>query len=103
MKNMGNLLRQAQQMQSKITILQKELEKRELEISIGGGAVQVRVNGKQEILDIKIHRECVNPTDVDTLQELIKTAVNKAVKESQDMVSNAMSEITGSANIPGIF
>ena len=103
MKNMGNLLKQAQQMQSKLATLQKELELREIESSTGGGMVKVKVNGKQEILDIKIHRDCVDPTDVQTLEELVKTAVNQAVGESQEMVSSAMSKITGGANIPGLF
>ena len=102
-KNMNNLLRQAQQMQLKVTALQKELESRELEVSSGGGAVVMIVNGKQEILKIKLNPECVDPNDVEMLEELIKTGVNQAVKESQDMVSNAMSKVTGGLNIPGLF
>ena len=102
-KNMNNLLRQAQQMQLKVTALQKELESRELEVSSGGGAVVMIVNGKEEILKIKLNPECVDPNDVEMLEELIKTGVNQAVKESQDMVSNAMSKVTGGLNIPGLF
>ena len=102
-KNMNNLLKQAQQMQLKVTALQKELEARELEVSSGGGAVVMTVNGKQEIIKIKIDPECVDPNDVEMLEELIKTGVNQAVKESQDMVSNAMSKVTGGLNIPGLF
>ena len=102
-KNMNNLLKQAQQMQMKVTALQKELESRELEVSSGGGAVVIKINGKQEILKIKINPECVDPSDVEMLEELVKTGVNQAVKESQDMVSNAMSKVTGGLNIPGMF
>jgi len=102
-RNMNNLLKQAQQMQTKMTALQKELEARELETSSGGGMVKVKVNGKQEILDLAIDKECVDPNDVEMLQELVKTAVNQAVKESQDMVSDAMSKVTGGLNIPGLF
>ena len=102
-RNMNNLLKQAQQMQTKMTALQKELESRELETSSGGGMVKVKVNGKQEILDLVIDKECVDPSDVEMLQELVKTAVNQAVKESQDMVSDAMSKVTGGLNIPGLF
>ena len=102
-KNMNNLLKQAQQMQLKVTALQKELEAREFEVSSGGGAVVMTVNGKQEIIKIKIDPECVDPNDVEMLEELIKTGVNQAVKESQDMVSNAMSKVTGGLNIPGLF
>lgn len=102
-KNMNNLMKQAQQMQQKMTMLQKELETRELETSSGGGMVKIKINGKQEILELKIDKECVDPSDVETLEELVKTGVNQAVKESQDMVSNAMSKVTGGLSIPGLF
>jgi DNA-binding YbaB/EbfC family protein len=102
-KNMQNLMKQAQQMQQKITTLQKELESREFETSSGGGMVKIKINGKQEILEMKIDKECVDPNDIETLEELVMTGVNQAVKESQEMVSSAMSKITGGMNIPGLF
>ncbi len=101
MKNMNQLLKQAQQMQAKMSTLQNELAEREIESSSGGGMVKVKVNGKQEILAITINKECTD--DVEMLQELVKTAVNQAIKESQEMVSSAMSKITGGINIPGMF
>lgn len=103
MKNMNQLLKQAQVMQSKIANLQNELNTREVEASAGGGMVKVTVNGKQEVMAIKINKECVDPSDVEMLEELVKTAVNQAVKESQTMVSTAMSKITGGAHVPGLF
>jgi DNA-binding YbaB/EbfC family protein len=103
MKNISQLMKQAQQMQSKMANLQTELAERVIESSSGGGMVKVKVNGKQEILSITINRECVDPEDVATLEELVKTAVNQAMKESQEMVSSAMSKITGGMNIPGLF
>lgn len=103
MKNMNNLLKQAQQMQTKLASLQKELEAREIETTTGGGAVKIKINGKQEIIELSIDKECVDPTDVEGLEDLMKTAINQAVKESQDMVSNAMSKVTGGMNIPGMF
>jgi len=102
-KNLNNLLRQAQQMQQKMATLQKELEQRELDVSAGGGAIKIKINGKQEILSLKIDKECVDPNDVGTLEELVQTAVNQAVKESQTMVSSAMSKVTGGLSIPGMF
>lgn len=102
-KNMGNLLKQAQQMQQKISTLQKELEGRELETSTGGGMIKIKINGKQEIIDIQIAKEALEDSDVEMLQELMKTSVNQAIKESQDMVSSAMSKVTGGMNIPGLF
>lgn len=102
-KNMNALMKQAQQMQQKMATLQKELEARELETSSGGGMIKVKVNGKQEVLAISINPECVDPSDVETLEELVLTGVNQAIKESQDMVSNAMSKVTGGLSIPGLF
>ncbi len=100
---MKNLMKQAQQMQTKLATLQNELATREVEASSGGGMVKVKVNGKQELLEISINKECVDPDDIEMLEELVKTAINQAMKESQDMVSNAMSKVTGGLNIPGLF
>jgi DNA-binding YbaB/EbfC family protein len=101
--NMNNLMKQAQQMQAKLAMLQNELAEREVEASAGGGMVTVKVNGKQQLLSISINKECVDPNDVSTLEELVFTAVNKAMKDSQDMVQQAMSKVTGGMNIPGLF
>jgi hypothetical protein len=103
MKGMQNLMKQAQQMQQKMSTLQKELETREMETSSGGGMIKIKITGKQQILAITINKECVDPNDVASLEDLVKTAVNQAIKESQDMVSGAMSKITGGINIPGMF
>ncbi len=101
--NMNNLMKQAQQMQAKLAMLQNELAEREVESSAGGGMVKVKVNGKQQLLSISIDKECVDPNDVATLEELVFTAVNQAMKDSQDMVQQAMSKVTGGMNIPGMF
>jgi DNA-binding YbaB/EbfC family protein len=85
MKNMNNLMKQAQQMQAKLATLQKELETREVESSSGGGMVKVKVNGKQELLSIEINKDCVDPNDVEMLEELVMTAINQGLKESQEM------------------
>jgi len=103
MKGLQGLMKQAQQMQQKMATLQKELEGRELETSSGGGMIKIKITGKQQILSISINKECVDPNDVGGLEELVKTAVNQAIKESQDMVSGAMSKVTGGMNIPGLF
>ncbi len=103
MKGLQGLMKQAQQMQQKMSTLQKELEQREFETSSGGGMVKIKINGKQQIISLSINKECVDPNDVESLEELIKTAVNQSVKESQDMVSQAMSKVTGGLNIPGLF
>jgi len=96
-------MKQAQQMQSKLATLQNELSTREIESSAGGGMVKVKVNGKQQVLSITINKECVDPNDVASLEDLVLTAVNQALKESQDMVQQAMSKVTGGLNLPGMF
>ena len=101
--NISQMMKQAQQMQAKMAALQNELATREVEASAGGGAVKVKVNGKQELLSIKISKEAVDPNDVETLEELVFTAVNQAMKQSQEMVTSAMSKITGGMNLPGMF
>lgn len=103
MSNMNQMLKQAQQMQLKLASLQKELDSREFEATSGGGMVKAVVNGKQELVKISISKECVDPNDVEMLEELVKTALNQALKTSQDTVSNAMSKITGGLSIPGLF
>jgi DNA-binding YbaB/EbfC family protein len=101
--NIQNMMKQAQQMQAKLATLQNELAARELDVSVGGGAMKVRISGKQEILSIKLSPDAVDPNDVATLEELVMTGINQAIKESQDMVSSAMSKITGGMNLPGMF
>ncbi len=103
MANINQMMKQAQQMQSKMGALQKELDTREFEASSGGGMVKAVVNGKQELISININKECVDPDDVEMLEELVKTAVTQALKESSETVSNAMSKVTGGLNIPGLF
>ena len=102
-KGLNNIMKQAQQMQSKLATLQKELDARVTEISSGGGMVKIKINGKHEIVEFKLSPECVDPGDIATLEDLIKTAVNQAIKESQTMVSSAMSKVTGGISIPGLF
>ncbi|MBT8352031.1 MAG: YbaB/EbfC family nucleoid-associated protein [Deltaproteobacteria bacterium] len=102
MKGMGNMMKQAQKLQSKMMKLQDELADRTVETSSGGGMVKVVSNGKQQIVSIEIEKEVVDPEDVEMLQDLILAAVNDALTKSQDMVSSEMSKLTGGLNIPGM-
>ena len=65
--------------------------------------VTVVFNGGQELLKITINKEVVDPEDIETLQDLVMSAVNSGLKKSQDMVQEEMSQITGGMNIPGMF
>lgn len=102
-KGLGNIMKQAQQMQARIARVQQELESREVEASAGGGMVTARVNGKQQLLDLKIEKAVVDPEDVEMLQDLVLAAVNEGLKQSQQMVQEEMSKVTGGMNLPGMF
>lgn len=97
-----NLMKQAQQMQAKLARVQDELKTREVEATAGGGMVTARVNGAQEVLAIRIEREIVNPDEADMLQDLVKAAVNEALRKSREMVAEEMGKITGGMGIPGL-
>jgi len=102
-RGLGNIMKQAQQMQARIARVQQELEAREVEAAAGGGMVVARVNGKQQLLELKIEKAVVDPEDVEMLQDLVLAAVNEAVKKSQDMVQAEMAKVTGGMNLPGLF
>ncbi|MFK5927530.1 MAG: YbaB/EbfC family nucleoid-associated protein [Desulfuromusa sp.] len=102
-KGLGNIMKQAQQMQAKIARVQQEVENKEVEATAGGGMVTARANGKQQLLDLKIEKDVVDPEDVEMLQDLVLAAVNEAIKKSQEMIQEEMSKVTGGMNIPGMF
>ena len=97
----GNIMKQAQQMQCKMAEMQEEMANKKVEASAGGGMVTAVVNGKQQLLDLKIEPAAVDPDDVEMLQDLV-VAVNEAIKQSQQMAQEEMSKITGGLNIPGL-
>lgn len=101
--NMNNLIKQAQKMQENMQKMQLELEAKEIEASVGGGAVTVKVNGKKEVLDITIKPEVVDPDDIEMLQDLVLSAINEALRSVDDMQAAQMSKATGGMNIPGLF
>ena len=101
--NMQSMLKQAQKMQEDMANLQAELEEREYEVAAGGGVVNVKINGKKEILSVKIEPEVVDPDDIETLEDLITAAVNEAIKKVETVSQSEMSKITGSMSLPGMF
>ena len=98
--NMNNLIKQAQKMQADMQKQQEELEAKEIEASVGGGAVVVKMNGKKELVDIAIKPEVVDPDDVEMLQDLVLSAVNQAISEIEEMQKSQMSKLTGGMNLP---
>lgn len=101
--NMQSMLKQAQKMQEDMAAKQEELEAAEYEISAGGGVVGVKINGKKEILLVKISPEVIDPEDPETLEDLIVAAVNEAIKKVESISSAEMQKITGSMGLPGMF
>ena len=101
--NMNNLMKQAQKLQKQMEEAQKDLETKEFEASVGGGAVTVRVTGKKELKDIIIKPEVVDPDDVEMLQDLVLTAVNEALKKAEEETNSSMGKLTGGLNMPGMF
>jgi len=95
-------MKQAQKIQAQIAKVQEELAQKTIEASAGGGMIIVVVNGKQEIVSIKIEPEVVDAKDIEMLQDLVIAAVNEALKRSQEMVSEEMRKITGGLHIPGL-
>jgi len=103
MPNMVNLLKKAQQLQEQMAKLQEELNEKTVETSAGGGMVTVVATGKQEISSIKIDPEVVNQEDIEMLEDLVLAAVNDALFQAKQMVSEEMTKITGGVNIPGLM
>ncbi len=102
-QNMSAMLRQAQKMQEDMEALQADLDSREYDISAGGGVVEVKINGKKEVLSIDIKPEIVDPDDIETLSDILVAAVNEAIKSVEETNSAEMSKITGSVGLPGLF
>ena len=102
-KGFGNILKQAQQMHAKIAQLQEEMAGKTVEASSGGGMVTIAMNGKQEVLSIRIDPEVVNKEDIGMLQDLIVAAINEAIRKSQEMMTEEMKKVTGGLSLPGFM
>ena len=103
MKNMNDLLRQAQVMQNKIARLQQEMAEKDVEASAGGGMVKVVMNGRQEMKSIVIDKAVMESGDAEMLQDLVITAVNEAVRIGRANLEREMANISGGIRLPGMF
>jgi hypothetical protein len=101
-KMLGDIMREAQKLQSKMAEMQEEAKKKTVEATAGGGMVTVVASGAGEIISIKIEKEVVNPDDVDMLQDLIMAAANEALRRAQELVNSEMSKLTGGLQLPGL-
>ena len=102
-QSMQAMIRQAQKMKEDMAAKQEELDNREYEIKAGGGAVVVRINGKEEILSIDMKPEIVDPDDIETLADILIAGVNEAIKTVKETISAEMEKITGALDMPGLF
>lgn len=102
-QNMNQMLKQAQKMQEEITKTQSELEEREFETSVGGGAVEIKMTGAKKLLSLKIKPEVVDPDDVEMLEDLVMSAFNQAVENIEKTSEEEMSKVTGGVSFPGLF
>ncbi len=100
--DMQSLLKQAQEMQRRMQDAQRSLGERILEGSSGGGAVKAYVNGNQELQAVKIQKAAVDPTDVDTLEDLVTAAVRQALAAAKELRDREMGKVTGGMNLPGM-
>jgi len=101
--NMQQMMKQAQKMQRQMEEMQAELANKTLEVSAGGGAIKVTINGEKQITALEISPDVIDPDDVEMLQDLVISAVNEAIRQMDEQTSGQMSQITGGMNLPGLF
>ena len=99
---MGNLAKMAQQMQAEMARVQAELDVLTLEATAGGGAVRAVVNGRQELVELHIDREVIDPDDAEMLQDLVTAAVNDGLRQVKERAEQMMSRVTGGMRLPGL-
>ena len=102
-KGLGNMMKQAQQMHSKMQEIQKELADKKVEAESGGGMVKVTANGKGEILSIRIEKEIIKQEEKEVLEDLVLVAINEVLRRSQELNTSEMSKVTGGLKIPGML
>lgn len=103
LKNLSNILRQAQKVQERIAQIQEEMGSKLVDASAGGGMVKAVANGKQEIVSIEIDPEIAVSGDKEMIQDLVVAAVNEALRKSKELFNQEVSKLTGGFSIPGIF
>lgn len=103
MPGMGGMMKQVQKMMEDTQRIEQELRDTRVEASSGGGMVTAVVNGKGELLEIKIDPQVVDPEDVEMLQDLVVSAIREALEKATELKTGRMQQLTGGLNIPGLF
>jgi DNA-binding YbaB/EbfC family protein len=102
MANMGDMMKQAKQMQDRLLRAKEDAANKTVEASAGGNMVTVVVNGRPEVVSLRIDPTVVSADDTEMLQDLVIAAVNEGIRKSQKMVEEEMSKILGGLKIPGL-
>ena len=102
MANIGDFMKQAQQLQNKLTKIQEEAANKTVEASAGGNMVTAVVNGRLEVMSLRIDPTVVSAGDAEMLQDLVIAAVNEGIRKAQKMMTDEMSKVTGGLKIPGL-
>ena len=101
--NQAAMMKQAQKMQQEMLRMQEEMENKTWSATAGGGMVTASVNGKHEVVDLKINPEAVDPDDVEMLQDMVIAAINEAMRNADADAAQNMSRLTGGLNLGGLF
>lgn len=99
----GDMIKQVQTMQENMEKTREEIENTEFEATAGGDAIKAIVNGKKEVISVKLKEEVVDPDDIEMLEDLIVAAVNEAIRKADEKMEEEMGKLTGGMNIPGLF
>jgi len=100
---MGNILKQAQEMQARMAKIQEELASKTVQGTSGGGMVEVTVNGQFNLTAVKIEPSVINPEEKDMLEDLVLAAANDAMRKARELASAEMAKLTGGLKIPGLM
>jgi DNA-binding YbaB/EbfC family protein len=100
---LGNIMKQAQELQERLTRVQEEAAAKTVEASAGGGMVTVVINGRLQVVALRIEPEVMKSGDTEMLQDLVIAAVNQGIRAAQDMMAEEMKKVTGGLQIPGLM
>lgn len=103
MGNMQNMIKQAQKLQQEMMAAQEEISQKEFDVSAGGGAVTIKINGQRQILSISLDPQIVDPDDIETLSDILTAGVNEAIRTVDDYTAENMKKFTGGMGLPGGF
>ena len=101
--NMNSMMKKVQKMQQEMARTQQEIEEKEFSSTAGGGVIEAVVNGKKEVVKIKIDEDVVDPEDTEVLEDLVVAAINDALKKADEYSQKEMGKLTGNINIPGLM